>query len=209
MDAGQPRIAIRRHKPAQRVSARDFMRVAVTVLAILQAVPVAALEWKGPQEAMPSLLFGCSFDGRTRAGEADEEVIIAALYPTWTLGSLSLGRWGFELNVETILGSRVNGTKGLLVGVGPGIRVRHLVFSRWLPYLDLEIGLTYNDMDLEGMGTRFNFSEQVGGGLECRVGNRLSLRGEYRYLHLSNAGISDPNGGLSVRSVLAGFSYSF
>ena len=142
-------------------------------------------------------------------GDGDEEVAIAALYPTWPLGGLSLGRWRFELNVETMVGSRVNGRKGLLVGVGPGIRAGPLVSKRLFPYIALGVGLTYNDMDLEGMGTRFNFSEQAGGGLECRVWNRLSLRGEYRYMHLSNAGVSDRNSGLSVRSVLAGFSYSF
>jgi len=156
------------------------------------------------------MLAGYGFQHKAWAEESGEEIELSLFYPTAKLASWALDPWLVRLDLQGVLGTRTNGAQGIFAGGGPVIRVHYhpnrLPFS---PYLHLGAGVSYTDMDLNGMGTRENFFEEVGAGFKVQAFRRLSLSGEYRMMHVSNAGLSRDNIGLNSHVVLLGAWYSF
>ena len=77
------------------------------------------------------------------------------------------------------------------------------------PYLKAGIGIMYMTLQTIEQGTQFNFNEFAGVGLQYRSKDNRTLLLEYRYRHLSNAGIDESNGGINDHFFLAGFSLPY
>jgi len=57
--------------------------------------------------------------------------------------------------------------------------------------------------------TQFNFTEQASIGMHYFFTKNTAFTAEYRFRHLSNADIRQPNRGISTNFVTAGITYKF
>jgi hypothetical protein len=75
------------------------------------------------------------------------------------------------------------------------------------PFIVGGLGVLYKDLRGFHMGGSFSFMETAGAGLSYFVNENVALSAEWRFRHMSNAGIYDENVGLNSGIFLAGFSY--
>ena len=93
-------------------------------------------------------------------------------------------------------------------GITPRLR---LDFGHWAitPYIEAGVGLFYTDLDIYELGQKFNFSPQGEVGLDFPIAHCTLLNLAYRYHHISNAGMSEPNGGVDSNIFILGISRRF
>ena len=93
-------------------------------------------------------------------------------------------------------------------GMDPvGLRIRFRPQSRLQPFAGLSGGFLYfADKIPNSLGTRFNFTASLGGGLQFRSGSRRVLWLGYMVHHISNAERGIVNSGFSSGIMTAGFS---
>jgi len=81
--------------------------------------------------------------------------------------------------------------------------------SRIQPYFKGGAGFLYMSQHTLEQGTQFNFNEYAGFGIHFFLNKSLAFTMEYRYRHLSNAGIKQPNHGINSNFGILGLSYLF
>ena len=90
------------------------------------------------------------------------------------------------------------------------LRYNFVTGTRWVPFLDLGIGILHWNLRLPTiLETRFNFMLQAGPGLHYFATDHLAITGQVRLHHISNAGIESPNIGVNSSVYLLGVSYFF
>jgi hypothetical protein len=77
------------------------------------------------------------------------------------------------------------------------------------PYVKTGAGFVYITQHTLEQGTQFNFIEYGGTGIHYFVFKNTALTFEYRFRHLSNADIKDPNAGINSYLILGGICYRF
>jgi hypothetical protein len=80
---------------------------------------------------------------------------------------------------------------------------------KFQPYLKGGIGVIYITTHVKEQGTQFNFNEYGGIGAHFFFSPKLAFTAEYRFRHLSNADIKEPNHGIGSSISLAGITYFF
>lgn len=83
--------------------------------------------------------------------------------------------------------------------------------TRLVPFLEGGAGILLSaprstDRASQFHDAQFNFTPQAGAGLRYRIGDRAALTLEYRFAHISSAGLTERNGGLNASFVLFGVS---
>jgi lipid A 3-O-deacylase len=78
--------------------------------------------------------------------------------------------------------------------------------KNWVPYMELGGGLLFSEYALPTGSSKFNFTPTGAIGVH-RVGDRFTWTGELRFLHISNAGIVEPNPGINTLEVRVGFGW--
>ena len=81
--------------------------------------------------------------------------------------------------------------------------------SKFQPYLKAGLGMAYMTQHTREQGTQFNFTEFGGVGMHYFFKKNVALTVEYRFRHLSNCGIDDPNSGINSHFALMGVTYQF
>lgn len=81
--------------------------------------------------------------------------------------------------------------------------------SKFQPYFKGGVGIVYISQHTVEQGTQFNFNEYIGLGAHYYFKKNVALTVEYRYRHLSNAGIDNPNSGINTNYGICGISYLF
>jgi hypothetical protein len=122
-----------------------------------------------------------------------------ALGSNWHVGGywdLSLGYWDND--------SRNRSTSSIVdFGVTPVFRLQQTTPGAVAPYLEAAVGFHYLSKSSVGserrFGSRFQFGDHIGLGL--RFGPRHAYDIGYRYQHLSNAGIKQPNQGINFHQL--------
>lgn len=181
----------------------------------LAALSLAA--WSAAASAQPpDLLQRDEWGGSLQVGHAVRPVgeerarrsfVAAALrYSTpmsrfdwWPLG----GRW--RLGLEPGAGFFHQPRGGAIVGLQLAPRCYLLSSGRILPFLSAGAGLLYTSF--RGFESNFNFVLTAGAGFDVPLSERVSLQGEYRFHHISNAGIKPPNGGTDSQLGSIGLSW--
>ncbi len=112
----------------------------------------------------------------------------------------------FEMVGEGILGGSVH-PGGRLLGGALFFRLHAKNRRSWVPFLDLGAGMQNTTLHLRvpELSGSLQFSPQVGLGVQYFVRPQRAIVLEYRYLHMSNAGIEPPNHGFNASMLTLGF----
>lgn len=183
---------------------RGALLAGVASLALLLAAggPASA----GPIAYGPVFLGG--YSGDKDASGKSQSLTFISLGWRWTFDGadaiddfLAKGGMEFSWAVEPLVGLVTGEAEAFEASVVPYARLSSLGPIRWglVPYFEGGIGIAYTGLRNYGLGSRVQFSDNVGLGITfgSDKGRRWSVG--YRYRHLSHAGIfGSPNAGLNA-----------
>jgi lipid A 3-O-deacylase len=125
------------------------------------------------------------------------------------LGKNRWWRGNFELRVECFGGIQFSPHNDWLVGFTPHLRYNFAAGGIWIPFIDAGVGVSLSGIGPPDLGSVFEFNQQGGAGFHWFFRDNLALTVEGRYIHISNAGISDHNHGLNAAVCLLGLTAFF
>lgn len=114
-----------------------------------------------------------------------------------------------EVAGEAWGGTQYNPDPGYVTGLTPFFRYHVWPGARWDPFFDAGAGVTLTDIGEPDLSTKFEFNLQAGAGIHWRVAEKMALTVQARYIHLSNAGIDFPNGGVNSFVFSGGVTWFF
>jgi opacity protein-like surface antigen len=117
------------------------------------------------------------------------------------------GNW--ELAGELFGGAQFSPEYRWIVGLTPLVRYNLATGTRWVPFANAGAGVTATDIGRPDLGTTLQFDPQVGLGMHCFLREDLAVTLDYRWLHLSNAGIRQPNHGVNTQMFCVGINWFF
>lgn len=120
-----------------------------------------------------------------------------------------LGRLRLSLILEGLIGAISDHNSGWDVGLTPLLKLSYPFSSRILGYLEGGAGIIWENIDSPSYSHTFNFSPQIGAGLDIRLIGNLALNLAYRFRHTSNAGIYKENPGVNSNHFMIGIGYYF
>ncbi len=92
-------------------------------------------------------------------------------------------------------------------GVTPLLKLSLPLGGKILAFLEGGAGLILENFDSPTTGSTFNFTPQVGAGLDIALTPQLALTLAYRFRHSSNAGLYERNPGLDANFFHVGLTY--
>lgn len=105
----------------------------------------------------------------------------------------------FSWAIEPLIGGNFGDAEAFEASVVPFVHLRPLGWERVVPWLEGGIGIAYTGLRNYGLGSRVEFSDNVGVGVSFPCGESHRLSVGYRFRHLSHAGIfGSPNDGLNA-----------
>ena len=94
------------------------------------------------------------------------------------------------------------------VGLSPiGLRYNFTAAGKLVPYLEGLLGGAYIDVPNHIQGSKFNFTQMAGVGTQYFMTPDIALNMQARFMHLSNAGLKEPNHGINEGFLLVGISF--
>ena len=90
-------------------------------------------------------------------------------------------------------------------GVGVGLKYAYPVSDVFSVYILGSVGPHYITLNTEDQAQGFIFADTIGGGMSVTISPGSALNFEYRFRHLSNAGLELPNHGIETNIGLIGF----
>lgn len=122
------------------------------------------------------------------------------------------GHWyrgNIELRVELFGGAQFSPQSEWVVGLTPHLRYDFATGTRWVPYIDGGAGVTGTGIREPDLGGAFEFNLQAAIGVQRFLTDHLALTLQAGYLHISSAGIYQPNMGVNCITGMAGVSFLF
>jgi len=191
---------------------RGFLRLTLAfILAILLFRPAA------PQ-AVEFDLSDCRYNLGLRLAYghhlSSPAVRLYTLLPRWGVfivkpRSTTLGGLGLSFEIEGIVSVADAEDTGWEIGFTPLLKFT-LPLTRGLHlFVEGGAGIIGENFRSPAIPHAFNFTSQVGGGLEIALAPRLGLALAYRFRHSSNAGIYRENPAFNVQFFQAGLVYFY
>lgn len=120
-------------------------------------------------------------------------------------------RWVSEIVPLTLVGEwhASEGRRAYAYGGGGspvGAQVNFARYRRFEPFVTAGGGFLYFDRPLFAE-TQFNFTAQVGGGVQWFTGRHSAFDLGYKYHHISNANLGDRNPGMDSHTLFIGVSF--
>jgi lipid A 3-O-deacylase len=182
------------------------------VTKLRSVIAVAAIVWSARVFAADFTPSGVSFEyGDSDSANADVKLYRVGLQWDWKKQWFSTGNWSLGGYWDLSLGYWDNRTIAPLrtndsitdIGFTPVFRFQQNNPKGLSPYVEAAVGLHFlsaTSVSTERrFGTSFQFGDHIGAGL--RFGDKGQFDVGYRYQHLSNAGIKDPNQGINFHQV--------
>jgi hypothetical protein len=146
-------------------------------------------------------------------GHLNHDMALASIsYGQVMGGAMGESHWyrgNWELVGEIFGGEQFHPRGAYLVGFTPLIRYSLATGTRWSPFLEGGFGPTATDIGHPDLSTTFEFNVQGTLGVHYFWNKHQAVTVQCRYLHLSNAGIRQPNEGVNSVVFLAGTSWFF
>jgi hypothetical protein len=174
--------------------------------------------------ALPGLAGGAEFDpskfnqelglrfayGKNTHGA---NVQLYSLLPRWGIFFVrpgkQIGPFGLSFVLEGIASVAAAEDAGFELGFTPMLKFSCLVFPGVLAYVEGGAGLISESINSPAIAHSFNFTPQVGGGIDIALDRQLALSLAYRFRHSSNAGIYKENPAFNVNFFQAGLAYYY
>lgn len=125
---------------------------------------------------------------------------------------VGVGHWyrgNFEVRGEVFLAPQINSEGDWTVGLTPHLRYNFATGTRWIPYVDIGIGIAFTEIRAPDLGASFQFNEQAAVGVNYFFTNDAAVNFEIHFLHLSSAGLSKPNQGVNTLGPCIGVNWFF
>ncbi len=175
--------------------------------------------------AAPMGALGASFDYANFSGEyglrfgygknmAKSDVKLFSLLPRWGIfivrpASSTLGGFGFSFLVEGILSYASATGDGFEIGFTPMFKFSYPLCRSAMIFLEGGAGIISESFNSPAIPHAFNFTPQVGAGVDIALAPRWGLTFAYRFRHSSNAGLYKENPAFNVNFVHAGLTYFY
>lgn len=146
------------------------------------------------------------------SSQAHDWVIATAQYGlifSDILGRDSWYRGNIEVLLEVFGAYQYHPSHAYAVGVAPLLRYNFCVGHRLVPFFDFGAGGTATDIRDGDLSTTYEFNLQTGVGVHYFIRDDLAFTSQFRFLHLSNAGIDSPNLGVNTANILVGLTWFF
>ena len=186
---------------------------------ILAALIAAALTIPGVLHAADFDIADCQHDFGLRLGYGyswkNPSVHFYSLLPRWGLflvhphTSTLPGHLGISFEVEGILSIAEACDSGWELGITPLIKFTLPVTTGLHLFLEGGAGMITQQFRNPRVPHSFNFTPQVGVGLDIAVASQWGVTVAYRFRHSSNAGLVEPNPGLNANFFHAGIIYYY
>jgi len=187
---------------------------ATIVIAMFLSASALAQE---PQRAYSEYTYW--LDGAFENGHAFSSTVGARNYQLesryerliYSSGPLSV-RWVFDAVPMALVGDRYTSTgrRAYSYGIGGspiGAQVNFVHFRRVEPFLTSGGGFLYFNHRMFGTTQQFNFTAQLGGGVQLFTSSRrTAIDLGYKYHHISNANLANQNPGLDSHMLFIGLS---
>jgi hypothetical protein len=79
----------------------------------------------------------------------------------------------------------------------------------WRPYVQAGFGMIGTNLSMRGFGSDFNFTSNIGAGMQYFWNACNAVNFEWRFKHISNADIDKDNDGLNMSILMLGYSHTF
>lgn len=115
--------------------------------------------------------------------------------------TMGAGHWyagNFELQVQLFGGEQFSPSREWVVGLTPHLVYNFATGTRWVPFIDGGAGISGTSIRGPDLGGPFQFNLQAGVGVQRFLTDRMAVTLEASYLHLSSAGIYEPNNGVNT-----------
>jgi len=156
---------------------------------------------------------GIGFAAKVFGSKGPHDLVLTRFYYGWMLGDVvGKDRWyrgNWEVVQEIFGGGQYHPRSRFVIGETTILRFNFATGTRWVPFLDAGVGISATDIGPPSLGSVFEFNEQFGAGFNYFWRNNRSLTLQYRFIHISNAGISEPNLGVNENMFYAGVSWFF
>ena len=156
---------------------------------------------------------GAGFSIKGVGGTRSHDLAVASANLGWIfsdiMGKNKWYRGNWELAGELFAGAQYSPHERSVGGCTGLIRYNFATGSRWMPFIEGGAGLSGTDIGRPDLATTFEFNNQGGAGVHYFFCDNKALTLEYRFVHLSNAGIEQPNHGVNTQLFLAGMNWFF
>ncbi len=139
-------------------------------------------------------------------------VNLYTLFPRWGIFLVRGGttsRFGVSFVLEGIFSVADAENTGTEIGITPMVKVSARLFPGVIAFLEGGAGVIAENFNNRAVANTFNFTPQIGAGLDIALTSRLALTAAYRFRHSSNAGISDRNPAFNVSFFQGGLTYYY
>ena len=120
-----------------------------------------------------------------------------------------LGKLRFSFLVEGLVGAVNDGNSGWDIGFTPLLKISYPIKNRALAYIEGGAGVIWENIDSISYAHCFNFSPQVGAGMDIKLYKNYALSMAYRFRHTSNAGLYTENPGVNSNFFMIGVAYYY
>jgi hypothetical protein len=160
-----------------------------------------------------SVLLGAGLGVACFGGNEQHDLALASIgYGHMLGGAMARDHWwrgNLELRGEFFAGGQFSPSSEWIVGLTPHLRYSLATGSRWIPFLDAGAGVTATSIGPPDLSGTFEFNLQATVGVQYFFRDDLALTLEGRYLHVSCAGIHNPNAGLNSVLGFVGLTWCF
>ena len=147
------------------------------------------------------------FGSKEHHGQALANVNAAWILPEFARHTFFRGN--LEIRGELFGGAQFHPATAWVTGLTFMARYDFATGGRWVPFFDAGAGPSGTDIGHPDLGDTFEFNVQVGAGTYYFFRKNTAASLEYRWLHLSDAGLSSSNNGVNSQMVLGGVTWFF
>ena len=165
----------------------------------------------GVQQA--SFTVGGGFCTSELGGVSSHNMVLAQADYGWMIGDVFCrnqccpGNW--EIMQELFGGAQVRPRYAYAVGLTTLLRYNFVTGSRWVPFVCCGLGVSATDISRPDLSSTFEFNIQSGAGVNYFLNEHTALIFQYRYIHISDAGMTTPNQGVNESTFSTGISWFF
>ena len=151
--------------------------------------------------------------GHGQTCKAHERLYFNTVLPRWGIfltqpDNPVLGKIRLSFLVEGLIGAVQDGNLGWDIGFTPLLKISYPI-GRVLGYIEGGAGVIWENIDSISYSHCFNFSPQVGAGVDIRIVKNYALSLAYRFRHTSNAGLYAENPGVNTNFFMIGLAYYY